>query len=98
MAQTIPEPYRRIARECLRPNPNARCTVADIRNWLQPVPASAAAIRQPKGSALPSLRVLAPVAIVLLLAVIFVVRWAMHGNQETPAQTAPQQTEPQPAA
>src|SRR5262249_38634967 len=31
---SIPEPFRRIARECLRPNPSDRCTVEQIRAWL----------------------------------------------------------------
>jgi TonB family protein len=95
MAQTIPEPYRRIARECLRPNPNARCTVADIRNWLQPVPATAAAIRQTNKRKSPSVAVMAAIAVVALLAVIFIVRWATHGNPEAPAETAPQEATPQ---
>jgi TonB family protein len=99
MAQTIPEPYRRIARECLRPNPNARCTVTDIRNWLQPAPATAtaAAIRQTHKRKSPSIAVMAAIAAVALLAVIFVVRWATHGKPEAPAETAPQQTAPEPA-
>jgi TonB family protein len=95
MAQTIPEPYRRIARECLRPNPNARCTVADIRNWLQPVPATAAAIRQTNKRKSPSIAAMAGIAAVVLLAVIFMVRWATHGKPEAPAETASQQTAPQ---
>jgi protein TonB len=95
MAQTIPEPYRRIARECLRPNPNARCTVADIRNWLQPVPATAAAIRQTSKRKSPSIAAMAAIAVVALLAVIFIVRWATRGNPEAPAETAPQQTAPE---
>ena len=95
MAQTIPEPYRRIARECLRPNPNARCTVADIRNWLQPVPATAVASRKTDKRRRPSIAVMTSIAAVALLAVIFIVRWATHGKPEAPAETAPQQPAPQ---
>ncbi len=92
MAQTIPEPYRRIARECLRPNPNARCTVADIRNWLKPVPAAAAPIRHDHGRKQPLIGVIAVIAAVVLLVSIFVMRWATHGKPETSAQTEPQPT------
>jgi TonB family protein len=33
---SIPLPYRHIARECLRLNPDERCTLRDIREWLRP--------------------------------------------------------------
>jgi TonB family protein len=93
IAQTIPEPFRHIARECLRPDPKARCTLADIRDWLRPAPASPAAIQRTRERARPSLRVVAPIAAIALLALIFVVKWATRGNQETPLQTG-QQTVP----
>jgi TonB family protein len=90
IAQTIPEPFRHIARECLRPDPKARCTLADIRNWLQPATA-AAPIPQTKGRARPSLGVMALVAAIVVMAVIFVVKWATHGNQESSVPTRQQQ-------
>jgi len=31
---SVPEPFRRIARECLGPNPSDRCTLEQIRNWV----------------------------------------------------------------
>lgn len=94
MAQTIPEPYRRIARECLRPNPNARCTVADIRNWLQPIPATAVSTQQDDdGRRRPSIAMMAGISGIVVLAVIFAIRWATHGKEEAPAQTVQQQSE-----
>jgi len=96
MAQTIPEPYRRIARECLRPNPNARCTVADIRNWLQPVPFTAVPTQQEDdGRRRPSIAMMAGISAIVVLVVIFAIRWATHGKEEAPAQTAQPQTETQ---
>lgn len=31
---SVPEPFRRIARECLRPNPSDRYTLEQIKNWV----------------------------------------------------------------
>ena len=94
IAQTIPEPFRHIARECLRPDPKARCTLADIGEWLRPAAATPAAIQRTKERARPSLRVIAAIAAIALLAVIFVVKWTTHGKQENAVQTAEQQTAP----
>jgi TonB family protein len=33
---SIPEPFRRIARECLRVNPSDRCTLEQIESWMAP--------------------------------------------------------------
>jgi TonB family protein len=98
IAQTIPDPFRHIARECLRKNPAARCTLADIRTWLQPATASAVAVEQEDERWRPSLSAMAAVAAILLLAAAFVVRWATHGKPESPAQTSPQQAEIENAA
>jgi TonB family protein len=35
---SIPEPFRRIARECLRVNPSDRCTLEQIESWMAPAP------------------------------------------------------------
>ena len=35
---SIPEPFRRIARECLRVNPSDRCTLEQIESWMAPEP------------------------------------------------------------
>ena len=31
---SVAEPFRRIARECLRPNPSDRCTLEQVKNWV----------------------------------------------------------------
>jgi TonB family protein len=89
IAQTIPEPFRYIARECLRPDPKARCTLADIRNWLPPTVAPST-IQETKVGARPSLRVMAPIAAIIVLLAILAVRWATHGKPA--AETGRQQT------
>jgi eukaryotic-like serine/threonine-protein kinase len=98
IAQTIPDPFRHIARECLRKNPKARCTIEDIRTWLKPATPAVRAIQHTDERRRPSLTVMATVAAILLMAVAFVVRWASHGKPEAPAQTAAQQTQPETAA
>src|SRR5216683_1192280 len=55
-AETISEPFRRIARECLRRDPKTRCTLADIRNWLRPASAAPAVLQPTKRPARSSLR------------------------------------------
>ena len=90
IAQTIPEPFRHIARECLRPDPKARCTLADIRESLRAPAFSPAAAPQSQRRRVPSLGMSASIAAIVVLAVIFVVRWAAHGKREAPAQTAAQ--------
>ena len=93
VVETIPEPFRHIARKCLQPDPKTRCTVADIRDWLQPVPSPPAAIPQTKERARPSLRTMAPIGAIVLLLVLFALRWATHSKQENPVvQTGQQQT------
>lgn len=98
IAQTIPDPFRHIARECLRKNPKARCTIDDIKTWLKPAAPVVAAVHEADERWRPSLGVMATVAVVILLVVAVVVRWATHGKPEAPAQTAPQQTQTETAA
>ncbi len=98
VTQAIPEPFRRIARECLKPDPKQRCTIADIRGWLQPAAiAPAPVVEQPRRTA-PSLSVIATVAVIVLLAAAFVVKWVTGGKTEAPVQSMHEQTAPQPAS
>jgi TonB family protein len=90
IAQTIPEPFRHIARECLRPDPKSRCSLADIREWLRSAAVSSAAVQQKPGRPAPSLRVWAIMAAIVLVVTIFAWRWIAHGKQEAPVSPAPQ--------
>jgi TonB family protein len=90
IAQTIPEPFRHIARECLRPDPKSRCSLADIREWLRTAAVSPAAVQQKPGRPAPSLRVWAIMAAIVLVVTIFAWRWIAHGKQEAPVSPAPQ--------
>jgi len=90
-AEKIPEPFRHIARECLRRDPKARCTLADIRNWLRSAAGSPAVIQQSKEP--PPRSRFAPVlvAAAIFVLLLFAMRWATHGRHDNPAQTGQQQ-------
>ena len=44
---SIPEPFRRIARECLRVNPSDRCTLEQIESWMAAPPVLAPTTGKP---------------------------------------------------
>ena len=85
IAQTIPEPFRHIARECLRPDPKARCTLADIRDWLRPAPPSLTVIQETKRPAHASLNIAVVSAALFLLLAFFALRWGPHGKPTAPS-------------
>ena len=90
IAQTIPEPFRHIARECLRPDPKSRCSLADIREWLRPAAASPIAVQRREGRRGRSVGWWAIAAAIVLVVTIFAWRWATHGKQEAPLSPTPQ--------
>ena len=70
----MPEPFRSIARECLRRDPAQRCTIAEIRNRLKsitPVTGSTATV-DGKGLRLRSLMPVAAILLPILLIALFV--------------------------
>jgi TonB family protein len=70
---SVPEPFRRIARECLRVNPGDRCTLEQIENWMAPKPVSApGAIKPPVLQRGRTWRLVA--GLVLIVAVAFGLR------------------------
>jgi len=105
-AETIPEPFRGIARECLQIDPAHRCSIADIRERLRPearsVPAAPEPPQEPsprsgRGTILWIICVLA----VLGIAAIFYSR-GKNGAEQAPAQQQTSQpaqpTSPQPSS
>ena len=96
LPDSIPEPYRGIARECLHLDPKRRCSLADIRARLQPaarsVPAAMAPLRVPQSptkSRKPLYAlVLVCVAVVLLLVSVF--RSRGKSSSSEPAAETPQ--------
>jgi TonB family protein len=91
--ETIPEPFRSIARDCLRRDPQHRPSIADIRFRLQPgstlIPAASKA---PAGKRPFGRRGLIPVAVLLLAAAFLGVKLFMHPeNSGTSPFTLPEQ-------
>ena len=98
LPDTIPEPFRGIARECLHLDPKRRCSVADIRARLQPaarsVPAPVSPAQAPQRSTQNRKSIyalgLACVAAVLLAISFF------HSRGKNPSEPVP--STPQPSA
>jgi TonB family protein len=75
--EAVPEPFRSIARDCLQSDPKQRCTIAEIQARLRaapPVPPRPMTAPPPAPAENNSSRVrlLIPVAAILLLAAVFV--------------------------
>ena len=106
--ETVPPPFREIVQQCLRANPQERCTLSDIPAMLEGRPiASVTAIdhsasRFEDRSGLPASAEQKPrtlllvVAALLLLAVVFGVRWMFHHSAPS-AENHPTESQPSPA-
>ena len=101
---TLPEPFRQIARECLRRNPAERCTLAQIQQRLQGGPMTAQVSRAPVSapasttatstSKTSRLKVLAPLAVLVLAGGFFGVKWLSSGNESGKEVSAVKETQP----
>ena len=101
---TLPEPFRQIARECLRRNPAERCTLAQIQQRLQGGPITAQVSRAPVSapasttatstSKTSRLKVLAPLAVLVLAGGFFGVKWLSSGNESGKEVSAVKETQP----
>ena len=98
LPDTIPEPFRGIARECLHLDPKRRCSVADIRARLQPAarsvpaPLPPARVSQSQTNSRKPLYALVLVCIAVVLLLVSVFRSRGKGAPEQAAET------PQPAS
>ncbi len=100
---SIPQPFAGIARGCLRADPVGRCTLENVKSWLEAAQAlkEEAVKTEKKAESRSRLPILLPAAIVVVVTVGILV--ARHGQQATtapaPAETQ-QQTPPaaQPSA
>lgn len=96
LPDTIPEPFRGIARECLHLDPKRRCSLADIRARLQPAARSMPAPVEPARAPQPSAQsrktiyaiVLACIAAVLLAISVFHSRGKNSSGQTSPTEQA----------
>jgi TonB family protein len=78
---SIPEPFREIGRECLRLDPNQRCTLEQVKTRLQPVAAS-----KGRTQSRTVLLVAAQIVLIALLAGLWLV--THRGSVEAPQKAA----------
>ncbi|MGO9084445.1 MAG: serine/threonine-protein kinase [Candidatus Sulfotelmatobacter sp.] len=96
--ETLPEPFRGIARECLRLDPNRRCSIALIQARLQPpgrsVPVEPEAPPPPRSVSKGTIAAVVAVVALVVALVVFYPRGKNTAATEkvTPGQTAPAQT------
>ncbi len=76
--ESIPQPFRQIARECLRRNPAERCTLDQIQQRLHGAPATEEISVAPKSS---KLKIVAPLAALILLGGFFGTKWLSSRNE-----------------
>jgi TonB family protein len=102
----IPEPFRGIARACLRRDPSQRCTLADIKSRLQPgktvapTPPPRPIMPVPPAERKPSnWRVLIPIVTALVIGALLIVKFVHHeGTTPKIEEAPPASTSPAPTA
>jgi TonB family protein len=100
LPDSIPEPFREIARGCLRRSPEDRWTLGRIRTMLLPVQLPPVLPRpvldQPAEVSGRTAKIVtvALVAAVVLIAVLLGLIWSRHGKQLPPAPVAAEQEQP----
>jgi TonB family protein len=92
--KSVPAPYGRIARECLRMNPTERCSMTRIKDLMRQEPQPTVIIPQSPKRKIPFI----PVLLVLALVAIFIVAKLRHTSESQLASPAPVGTEQKPVA
>jgi TonB family protein len=92
--EVVPEPYRSIARECLRHDPQMRPGIAEIRVRLQPDSTLTRTVsKTPAGKSF-GRRILFPAALVLLAAAFVGARLFIHSDKSPALPSAVTQQQP----
>jgi TonB family protein len=94
---TIPEPFRSIARESLHRHVKQRCTIADIKAWRRPQQPSPTLVAAPASQTKSSSfrwRIAVPVALALVIAVIIVGQKLLAPHGVLPVAQPVTQSEP----
>ena len=105
--ESVPEPFRVIARECLQPDPTRRPSIEQIYSQLQKprvsataAPAPAAGPKSPEAPGAtpqpPSRRGIYAIGAVLVLAAIVVLGYFLFRGKETPSSSNQSATQPLP--
>jgi TonB family protein len=95
--ETIPEPFRSIARESLHRQVKQRCTIADIKAWRPPQQLSSAPVAAPESPTKSNSfrwRVAVPVALALVAVVVIVGQKLLAPHDVSPAAQPATQPEP----
>ena len=96
---SIPEPFRRIARECLRPNPADRCTLEQIKDWINTKQVSstptAREIDAATGAGSRVKRIGIPVAVLVVLVGIVI---ALNSRSKVSKSAAPESVQTAPVS
>jgi TonB family protein len=93
--KSIPQPFAKIARDCLSSDPARRCTLSDIKGRLRPAPSTSVPESKVDRAATPRFRVMPIViALLVLIAIIVVLRVRNHSTSTT-SKDATQQSAPE---
>ncbi len=108
LPESIPEPFRSIARECLRLDPGVRCTLGNILTRLRPTSAPLQSVAGPAATKRHLVRnIMAPIAVGFMVLVVSAgMRLNVHRTQTQlalavpvpPPATSPPQQAPTPTA
>ena len=95
--ETIPEPFRSIARESLHRQVKQRCTIADIKAWRPPQRPAPEPVAAPESPTKPNnfrWRIAVPVALALVAVVVIVGQKLLAPHDVSPAAQPATQPEP----
>jgi TonB family protein len=95
--ETIPEPFRSIARESLHRQVKRRCSIADIKAWRPPQQPSPAPVATPASSATSNSfrwRIAVPVALALVAVAVLVGQKLLAPRDVAPASQPATQSKP----
>ncbi len=98
LPDSIPEPYRGIARECLHLDPKRRCSLAEIRARLQPAGRSVPAALEPAKAPRRSTKSRKPIyALVLVCIAVVLLAFSIFRSRGKNSSEQTTETPPQPA-
>jgi TonB family protein len=100
LPESLPQPFADIARACLRTDPARRCTLDDVKGFLEPFPSPSTQISDSTGTRTGKLPLVALIAAALVLLVVLVMKLRHHQSQPGPLietqQAAPATVAPTP--
>jgi TonB family protein len=93
--ESVPEPFRRIVCECLRPIPGTRCSLQQIQEWLQPATSRPVLVPAPSVASKPrNAGRMVLIAAALLLAMALGIIWNRDRHSVNSVEPASDQSIP----